>query len=163
MYRYSLCVCSTSHKFFGENVQGGPSSEMKVVNVSRLYDLAMYIVYLKLIPRFLTATLVADHIPCLISTYWSFIATPFPFFRPLLISHHVFIVILCKNLWLFLILFFLHAMLISVIGAQSSVLQLFCLHCFERFFFTEYSLQCLTILLHKLFGFNPVLLHCWVQ
>ena len=73
------------------------------------------------------------------STYWSFIATPFPFFRPLLISHHVFIVILCKNLWLFLILFFLHAMLISVIGARSSVLQLFCLHCFERFFFSTVS------------------------
>ena len=35
-----MCLCSTSHKFFGENVQGGPLSEMKVVvNVSRLYDL----------------------------------------------------------------------------------------------------------------------------
>ena len=65
-----MCVCSTSHTFFGENVQGGQLSEMKVVvNVSRLYDLVGSMCRVPEIdPRFQTAALVADHIPCLIST-----------------------------------------------------------------------------------------------
>ena len=81
------------------------SSKMKVV-VNVFFSmtwLTVCVMYLKWIPRFVTATLVANHNPFLSvpSTYWAFIATAFPFIRPLLISHHhFFIVVLCKNVWL---------------------------------------------------------------